>query len=115
MTDIQKKITDLVPSLSECQTIPAGEFTDTIFLWREKGKYGTVQLNDPVLKNELIADGYKFYPAPTFEEIIDDIEKFKRASVLGSTIIVGNDCYDWPSESQQALGLWFRIREKHKK
>lgn len=95
----------IVPPLELCKRIPAGEFEDSALVWcRVRGK-------DMVYPFEqwIGFGGMPPIPAPTLEEILDALGD------LGSVfckcwIRVGNNFYEYPIESEEALQLWFKVK-----
>ena len=81
------KLEELVPPLELCKKIPAGEFEDSAFLWEavvDMNTGETVNTHtvprpsrigcNPFVYHE-IAKEFHLYPAPTFDEILDELHK----------------------------------------
>ena len=69
-------LTDLVPPLELCKLIPVGEFGDSALVWHDgynpltKHQYTGVSERPPMTPRY-----YAEYPAPTFDEILDELHK----------------------------------------
>lgn len=68
------KLEDIVPPLELCKLIPAGEFEDSVLVWRER--IGNISRDDRVKIREPEDISYKvesaevnYFPAPTLAEI----------------------------------------------
>lgn len=115
----------IVPPVAMCKRIPAGEFEDSALVWvyddvveflcRTSGceqihkKEWQIEHNHPrkiAIRRE---SGHEIYPAPTLEEILDDFF-FNGAVFCKGGIRIGNDFYEYPTESEEALRLWFEIK-----
>ena len=115
----------IVPPVELCKQIPEGEFVDSALVWvyddvveflcRTSGceqihkKEWQIEHNHPrkiAIRRE---SGHEIYPAPTQEEILDDFF-FNGAVFCKGGIRIGNDFYEYPTESEEALRLWFEIK-----
>ena len=68
------ELKDIVPPLELCEQIPAGEFEDSVLVWRER--IGNISRDDRVKIREPEDISYKvesaevnYFPAPTLAEI----------------------------------------------
>ena len=126
----------IVPPLELCKLIPAGEFTDSVFVhiqykppewYRRNWRYtlATVTTDFYVsprsfaensdVQFENINDGGRsrikpvFYPSPTLEEILDSLA-YLGAVFCKGCIRLENQFYEYPIESEEALRLWLRVK-----
>ena len=72
------ELKDIVPPLELCKRIPAGEFEDSVLVWRER--IGNISRDDRVKIREPEDISYKvesaevnYFPAPTLAEILDEL------------------------------------------
>ena len=67
-------LTDLVPPLELCKLIPQGEFEDSCFA-RPDIPGEPVHTRNGKVYEHLKRCGITYYPAPTFDEILDELHK----------------------------------------
>ena len=112
-SDVQK----IVPPLEHCKKIPAGEFTKTVFIWEETLDCSDcrIGLNTPNVNEVSAFQGLNIYPAPTLEEILNDIWEYTQANFTTDYIVDGTTLYKFPTECTEALKTWFCVLKKQKK
>lgn len=88
----------LVPRRGVCETIPGGEFTESLLVWGEEG---------PVWREE----APKGIPAPTLEEILEEIAGL-GAEFCYEDIIFDGRSHPYPTDAETALLLWFMLWRK---
>lgn len=80
------ELKDLVPHFELCKKIPAGEFYDSAFQWQ--AGYGVLKnaeyYEGVIERTPWEARGYKHYPAPTTDEILDKCKDI--SGVLNPTL-----------------------------
>ena len=115
----------IVPSLRLCKRIPAGEFEDSALVWvyddvvgflcRTSGceqihkKEWQLQKNHPRKIAIRRKCGQEIYPAPTLEEILDEMVSF-RASFCVHGMAIGNNFYGYPTSAEEALLMWLKLK-----
>ena len=100
----------IVPPLELCKRIPAGEFEDSALVWEKSEKYfQALDVMDYEYKVVARAESSGGFPTPTLEEILDDFF-FNGAVFCKGGIRIGNDFYEYPTESEEALRLWFKVK-----
>ena len=101
-----RSLESIVASLELCRKIPAGEFEDTALVWID----GNTQNPEYVFvePRRYAIDG-TFIPAPTLEEILDEMVSF-RASFCVHGMAIGNNFYGYPTSAEEALRLWFKVK-----
>ena len=71
----------IVPSLELCKKIPVGEFKDSVLVWKERigiSRDARVKIREPEdLSYKVESAEVNYFPAPTLEEILDDINSFR--------------------------------------
>ena len=71
-----KKLEDLVPELELCKKIPEGAFADSAMVWMDDGHGGKIcEPRRYAPYQHIIA------PAPTLEEIMDELPKYNENEV----------------------------------
>ena len=95
----------IVPPLELCKQIPEGEFEDSAMAWYNFHGVLILRWRDN-LEN---LTGVRPIPAPTLEEILDDFF-FNGAVFCNCGIVIKNDFYEYPTESEKALRMWFEIK-----
>lgn len=109
-----RSLENIVPSPDLCKKIPAGEFEDSVLMWRER--IGNISRDDRVKIREPEDISYKvesaevnYFPAPTLEEILNEMVSF-RASFCVHGMAIGNNFYGYPTSAEEALRLWFKVK-----
>lgn len=100
------KLESIVPPVELCKRIPAGEFEDTALVWcRVRGE-------DVVCPREhwVGVFGMSPVPAPTLEEILDALDDL-GADFCTHEFQIGNKSYCYPTGVEEAILLWFEIKE----
>ena len=97
-------IESIVPPLELCKQIPEGEFTDTALARYNFHGILILRWRDNLEK----LNGVRPIPAPTLEEILDDI--FFTAVFCKGGIWIIDRFYEYPTESEEALRLWFKVK-----
>lgn len=95
----------LVPAPWLCVQIPDGGFKASALVWcRVRGE-------DVVCPRDQWVgfDGTTPIPAPTLEEILDALADL-GADFLMQELQIGNKSYCYPTESEEALRLWFEVK-----
>ena len=120
------KLENIVPPLELCKKIPAGEFEDSVLVWKERIGISCddlVKIREPEdISYKVESAEVNYFPAPTLEETI--------TSLLTYGWLVKIDCrfgldtfvelysrtsnkhyteYD-PSACAAALRLWFKVK-----
>ena len=90
------RLENLIPPLELCKQIPAGEFDDSALAWYNFHGVPILRWRDNLEK----LDGVRPIPAPTLEEILEAIREIQ----------LGNQSYCYPTESEEALRLWFKVK-----
>lgn len=122
---MSKSFEKIVASLELCKKIPEGEFEDSALVWvyddvvgflcRTSGceqihkKEWQLEHNHPRKIAIRRKCGKTIYPAPTLEEILDDFF-FNCAVFCKGGIRIGNDFYEYPTKSEEALRMWFEVK-----
>lgn len=100
----------IVPPVELCKQIPEGEFEDSALVWEKTEKYfQATEIIDYEYKVVARAEPSGGFPTPTLEEILDDFF-FNGAVFCKGGIRIGNDFYEYPTESEEALRLWFKVK-----
>ena len=94
----------IVPPPELCTQIPDVEFRDSALVWcRVRGE------NDVCPREQWVGVGGRNpIPAPTLEEILDDL--FFTAVFCKGGIWVIDRFYEYPTESEEALRLWLTVK-----
>ena len=122
------KLEDIVQPLELCKKIPAGEFNNSFFVWGyscdKRNKKPFVDYRDDIeyLRRNMV-NAPDLYPAPTLQEILEDLPhddeyndlligySAKVDKFTGWHIYYNGDrnrhCYD-QSAVTAALNLWFK-------
>lgn len=100
------KLENIVASLELCKKIPVGEFEDTALVWVVKGDHEECA---PRTMFNAIPNSWKVYPAPTLEEILDEMVSF-RASFCDHGMAIGNNFYGYPTSAEEALLMWLKLK-----
>jgi len=96
----------IVPPLELCKRIPAGEFEDSALVWVVKGDHEECA---PRTMFNAIPNSWNVYPAPTLEEILDEMVSF-RASFCVHGMAIGNNFYGYPTSAEEALLMWLKLK-----
>ena len=96
----------IFPPLELCKRIPAGEFEDSALVWVDGN---TQNPKDIFVEPRRYAIDGTFIPAPTLEEILDEMVSF-RASFCVHGMAIGNNFYGYPTSAEEALRLWFKVK-----
>lgn len=96
----------LVPAPWLCVQIPDGGFKDSALVWGV-----SVRGEDVVCLREhwVGCAGTTPIPAPTLEEVLDALASL-GADFLMQELQIGNKSYCYPTESEEALRLWFEVK-----
>lgn len=121
----QKDLADLVPPLHFCKQIPHGEFQFTAMCWRtfNKGRNDEYTIVFPTGTLDPHDDDV---PAPTAEEIMEDLDTFTANPTLwknpacwtADCDVSGNSASDWDVREKRSkdlptlalLRLWFQAK-----
>lgn len=118
------KLESIVPPLELCKQIPAGEFEDSVLVWRER--IGQISRDNRVIVREPEDISYKnefvevnFFPAPTLAEIRRKLQNLS-VNVIDGVITVScrinpedtifETARDDNDVTAGVLRLWLRIR-----
>ena len=97
------KLEKIVPSLALCQHIPDGEFKDSALVWVD----GNLQNpNDVFVEPRRYAIDGTHRPAPTLEEILDDINNIKPWDTATFTRASG----DKTKLADYTLKWWMKLK-----
>lgn len=99
------KLESLVPPVELCKQIPAGEFEDTALARYNFHGVPILRFRDNLEK----LTGVRPIPAPTLEEVLDEMVSF-RASFCVHGMAIGNNFYGYPTSAEEALRLWFKVK-----
>ena len=105
----------IVPPVELCKQIPAGEFEDSALVWDIHGKFDKWHVEKRVKRSVRFGDYGRMssphadIPAPTLEEVFDALEDI-GALFCKNWIRIGNQFYEYPTESEEALRLWFKLK-----
>ena len=108
-----RKFELFVPPPSLCKDI-TWEFPNATLIWCEKDIKSddyTLAFNRYDAMYALNEHGFKCFPAPTLEEIFEDMQEFKGLRFGNTCIRAGNTEYYYPTNCTEALMIWFEIRE----
>ena len=124
------KLENLVPDISLCKRIPAGKFEDSalVLIFWHKSPNMPVEIrtrceveNDPEFDDLVEDQRIIIYPAPTLEEILDELSK--TYTLIGTIQQVDGEWHvsGWKTPVKldknpvtAALKLWLELeREKH--
>lgn len=101
----------IVASLELCKLIPAGEFEDSVLVWRER--IGNISRDDRVKIREPEDISYKvesaevnYFPAPTLEEILESIGGVETWDTMTIPRITSGK----QNLTTNALRLWFKVK-----
>lgn len=114
---------NLVPSLELCKKIPAGEFKDSVLVWKERRSFSCddlVKIREPEdISYKVESAEVNYFPAPTLEEIRWELRDLSVA-VYENTVVASCkiDPESWITEmvnqnyhdADAALRLWFKIK-----
>ena len=115
------KLENIVASLELCKKIPAGEFTDTALVWKERtGNISRVKIREPEdISYKVESAEVNYFPAPTLEEIRWELRNLSVA-IHENRIFVSCKINpeNWISETvfpgehdgDAALRLWFKVK-----
>ena len=95
----------IVPPVELCKQIPAGEFEDSAMTWYNFHGIPILRWRDNLGK----LTGVRPTPAPTLEEVLDALADL-GADFLMQELQIGNKPYCYPTESEEALRLWFEVK-----
>ena len=113
----------IVPPPELCKQIPAGEFEDSALVYRfdhqQAGKMFPGTNEDErffyVEEREMVEFAQRnmvnpppMFPAPTLEEILDDL--FFTAVFCKGGIWIIDRFYEYPTKSEEALRLWLTVK-----
>lgn len=112
MNAFHKRVESIIPTLEQCVEIPAGMFQNTVFIWRDREIGAVPDMNIKALR-ELYGTGI-IYPAPTLEEIIEDLGNY-NIRFLEEHMLIDGKLYHYPTEATSALDLWFQVYKEHKR
>ena len=113
----------IVPSLELCKKIPAGEFTDSALVWKERRGISCddlVKIREPEdISYKVESAEVNYFPAPTLEEIRWELRNLS-VSVYENMVVAlcKIDPETWLSETvnpgeheaDAALRLWFKVK-----
>jgi hypothetical protein len=100
----------IVPSLEDCKRIPEGSFTDSAFM------RGVVNGVDTIIHRDNLhvfnVNGEMFYPAPTLEEILNELPESVRIKASNNCIKYDDvdEVFHAKNPATAALRLWFRLK-----
>lgn len=110
------KLKKLAPPLELCKLIPEGGFEDSALVYLVNIRYGeekaVVCQRDHIYLN-LEGSIMEIYPAPTFEEITEELGQFTASCYdRGHTIEIatGWDCASADSAVDGAMKLWLKTK-----
>lgn len=117
------KLEKIVPSLRLCKKIPAGEFKDSVLVWKERignSRYYLVKIREPEDISYKVESVYvNYFPAPTLEEIRWELRNLS-VSVYENTVVASCkiDPETWVSETvfpdehdaDAALRIWLKLK-----
>lgn len=118
------KLESIVPPLELCKQIPAGEFEESVLVWRER--IGNIYRNDRVKIREPQDISYKveyaevnYFPAPTLAEIMAELPegvqmRMRTARNRERHFQIYHYSYEtWTNlPAAAALRMWLRIRRE---
>ena len=103
----------IVPPLELCKQIPAGEFRDPVLVWKERignSRDARVKIREPEdISYKVESVEVNYFPAPTLEEILDEMVSF-RASFCVHGMAIGNNFYGYPTSAEEALLMWLKLK-----
>ena len=98
------KLESIVPPVELCKQIPAGEFEDSALVFRPYRMKGDEVV---CLREEFDGfDEYRIVPAPTLEEILDEIGKVENWDTATITRPIGVNT----RIVDTALKRWFKVK-----
>lgn len=113
----------IVPHLELCKQIPAGEFRDSVLVWKERignSRDARVKIREPEdISYKVESVEVNYFPAPTLEEMRWELRNL--SVTVYENIIVASckiDPETWVSETvnpgehdaNAALRLWFKVK-----
>lgn len=121
-------LTELVPPLELCKLIPAGEFEETVLVWRVPNSSFPLENEFYEIHERDKCESWmkdKQIPAPTFDEILDELHKcqedvfVKWSEIAYHEWLVNayshgrNEDYQAHDESKStaALKVWLKVKE----
>lgn len=115
---------NIVAGLELCRKIPAGEFEDSVLVWRER--IGNISRDDRVKIREPEDISYKvesaevnYFPAPTLEEIRWELRNLSIAIHENIIIVsckinpekwISETVFPGEHDADPALRLWFKVK-----
>lgn len=110
------KLEELAPPLELCKLIPEGEFEDSVLIYLVYPKPFDTKVivcqRDHIYLN-IEGNIMEIYPAPTFEEITEELGQFTASCYdSGHTIEIatGWDCVSADSAVDGAMKLWLKTK-----
>ena len=114
------KLEDLVPHLELCKKIPKGEFKNSVLFWQEIISLDTKKVletevffrknyTDYEIDTEFGVE-YLRYPAPTLQEILEELETYKIIGSKEFTIVESQDVVGKQPVIDSALELWLKVK-----
>ncbi len=118
-----RKLEKIVPSLELCKKIPAGEFKDSVLVWKERRSFSCddlVKIREPEdISYKVESAEVNYFPAPTLEEIRLELRNLSIV-FLNNKIIVSCkiDPETWITETvfpdehdaDAALRIWLKLK-----
>ncbi len=105
-------LNSLVPSLQLCYQIPEGKFTKSVLAWFSTGQYWWDCYAFPRECGKCPKfDTFEFLaPAPTLQEIMDDLAKIGEPVVMTLGVCIGKDTEEHSTNSaESAMKLWLKV------
>ncbi|MBR2510425.1 MAG: hypothetical protein IKB71_11875 [Lentisphaeria bacterium] len=116
---------DLVPPPELCKMIPAGEFEDSALLYCVRHGHNGKVFNDIICREDYDWSKTENYPAPTLQEILEDLHKHEEDVFLKWSEIAYNEwlinAYTTPVRDIQAhnknivtaaIKVWLELNKK---
>lgn len=98
----------IVPPPELCTQIPDGEFRDSALVFRPYVARGEDKVCPRAQYEGVVGD--RPVPAPTLEEILGALSDI-GAKFCQCWIRVGSQLLDYPVGTEEALRLWFKVKE----
>lgn len=100
----------IVPPLELCKQIPAGEFRDSVLVWKERignSRDALVKIREPEdISYKVESVEVNYFPAPTMDEILEAIGEIENWDTMTMTRITGGK----QSLTTNTLKRWFKMK-----
>ena len=103
------KVPKIVAPMELCKKIPSGYFRRVLYIWANLENGAVVQNNDlQTIKANNLAF-VEYYPAPTLQEIYEEMRKIDADIEFSSCIIFNKLTFAYPICAEEALQTWLKL------